>query len=641
LDLKRNDNELYVSATDFGLKMGSGKSLVLTRSSIALTYDKFSTAYTIGSPITASYDIYTIGYSAQNLTLSQGSNRSLQVSPTSINATFDGYTFGASPTAFTYTDGTNTAGIAETGLSLSRGDNSLFIKPASAGLDIGASKHVYLSKSSLDVKYSNYEAAFSESKSLSFTDGTHSFALSNTGLSMSDGTKSIKLVDNAGSPGIELVNGADKFALSQTGFEVKYGGKRYAVNQTEFIRVDIDAQRYVQVMNDGVEFVQGDYQFILGGSTNYVELTDGSRSVALTQDEKILVTDGVYKGSLSKNLTVEFTDGVRTLELLKDDHYLTYKQDVYTFGIRGAAGSKPGIDFSNSENTFFVEGESSSNVSAGVTNAQFGTLSVSVNSTKDVKAKLTSPTGSVYGFDVTNGKLKLINGTDNPPVPQGLTGAPTIPAQDGPTHNTNSISSEAGGSIKGTVSIYYDSRNKHFLMNAAVAGNTPVCIKGAMAMDVSPGQFNLDIGTEQQRIEVYPTCSGFGGGGWLGIHNTNVNLGVFVGWKASASVEIGSSVLGARLNAAASAELGVKASLVLDPFKIKSVGIWVDLYAGIWVDYWYPTGSGSFTIAEASLKGTLNAEFNDKTHISGSLDGRITVLEIITASFSMSFDTTI
>jgi hypothetical protein len=184
-------------------------------------------------------------------------------------------------------------------------------------------------------------------------------------------------------------------------------------------------------------------------------------------------------------------------------------------------------------------------------------------------------------------------------------------------------------------------RDKHFLMNAAVAGNSPVCIKGAMALDASPGQFNLDIGTEQQRIEVYPTCSGFGGGGWLGIHNTDVNLGVFVGWRASASVKIGDDVLGARLNAAASAELGVKASLVLDPFKIKSVGIWVDLYAGIGVDYWYPTGSGSFTIAEASLKGTLNAEFNDKTHVSGSLDGKVTVLDIITASFSMSFDSTI
>ncbi|HEV7229939.1 MAG TPA: hypothetical protein VGO45_01345 [Bacteroidia bacterium] len=641
LSLKRNDNELFVSSTNFGLKMGTGKSLMLTRSSIDLAYDKFAASYTSGAAISASYDNYTIGYSAQNITLSQGANRSLQVSPSSLSATFDGYAFSASSTAFTYSDGTNSAGISETGISFARGENSLYIKPAGFGLDLGTTKHVYLTKNSLDVKYNNYEAAFSASKSLSFTDGTRSFALSNTGLSMSDGSKSMKLIDDAGKPAIELDNGSDKFALSQSGFAVDYGGKHYAINQTEFIRVDIDAQRHIELMNDGVKYLDGTYQFILGGGTNYVELTDGTRSIALSQDDKLVMIDGAYSASLSKDLSVDFTDGTRTINLLKGDHYLTYAQAGYTFGIRGAGGSKPGIDFSDSENTFFVEGEANSDVTVGITNNQFGTISATVNSAKDIKAKLSSGASSAYGFAVANGKLELINGSDAPPQPQGLTGTPTIPAQDGPAHLTNSISDEAGGSIKGTVNIFFDSHNKRFLMNAAVAGSNPVCIKGAMALDISPGQFNLDIGTEQQRIEIFPTCSGFGGGGWLGIHNTNVNLGVFVGWKASASVKIGSDILGARLNAYAGAELGIKASLVLDPFKINSAGVWVSLYAGISADYWYPTGSGSITIAEASLKGTLNIYFEDKTRVTGSLDGSITVLDIISASFSMGFDTTI
>jgi hypothetical protein len=641
LSLKRNDNELFVSNTNFGLKMGAGKSLLLTRSSIELAYDKFAASYTSGAAISASYDNFTIGYSAQNLSLSQGANRSLQVSPTSLSASFDGYTFSASPTAFTYSDGTNSAGIAETGISFARGDNSLFLKSTGFGLDVGATKHVYLTKNSLDVKYNNYEAAFSASKSLSFTDGTRSFALSNTGVAMSDGSKSMKLIDDGGKPGIELDNGSDKFALNQSGFAVDYGGRHYAINQTEFIKVDIDAQRHIELMNDGVKYVDGTYQFILGGGTNYVELTDGTRSIALSQDDKLVILDGAYAASLSKNLEVDFTDGTRTISILKGDHYLTYAQAGYTFGIRGAGGSKPGIDFSNSDDTFFVEGEANSDVTVGLTNQQFGTISASVNSSKDIKAKLSSGASSAYGFAVANGKLELINGSDTPPQPQGLTGTPTIPAQDGPAHLTNSISDEAGGSIKGTVNIFFDSHNKRFLMNAAVAGTNPVCIKGAMALDASPGQFNLDIGTEQQRIEVYPTCSGFGGGGWLGIHNTNVNLGVFVGWKASASVKIGSDILGGRLNAYAGAELGIKASLVLDPFKINSAGVWVDLYAGISVDYWYPTGSGSLTIAEASLRGTLNIYFQDKTRVTGSLDGSITILDIISASFSMGFDTTI
>jgi hypothetical protein len=179
------------------------------------------------------------------------------------------------------------------------------------------------------------------------------------------------------------------------------------------------------------------------------------------------------------------------------------------------------------------------------------------------------------------------------------------------------------------------------MLSAAVAGNSPVCIKGAMALDISPGQFHLDLGTEQQRVEIFPLCSGFGGGGWLGIHNTNVDLGVFVGWKGGASVTIGSDVIGASLSAQASAELGVKCNLDLDPFKINRAGVWVEIYAGIYAKYWAVGVSGSLTIAEIYLKGTLDVEFNDKTKVSGSLDGRINLLDIITASFGMSFSTEI
>lgn len=642
LALKRDQNEMYVGPTNFGLKMGSGKSLDLTRNSIHIVYDQFAAAYTAGSAISASYDNYSFAFANQKLSLSQGTSRKLEVSPSSLGVIFDGYSFNASPTAFDFTDGTNSAAIAQTGISLSRGSNTLFLNDTNFGVNIGASKHVYLTKSSLDVKYDNYLAAFSTSKSLSFSDGTHNFALSNAGLSMSDGNKSISVLDKNGKPAIKLVNGADNFELDQSGFAVEYAGKRYAVNENEYLNVNIDAQRHIEVLNNGLKYVEGDYQFILGGDDNYVELKDAARSFALSKDEKLIYTEGAYIASLSKNLAVEFSDGTRNITLLKDQHYLTYAQNGYSFGIRGAGGSKPGIDFSNSDYTFFVEGARNTDVTVGVTSAQFGTISASVNSAKDIKAKLSSGANSAYGFMVNNGKLELINGAETAPQPQNLAGAPSIPAQDGPAHLTNSIADEAGGSIKGEATLYFDSKNKHFMMTAAVAGTKPVCITGAMAMDVSPGQFHLDIGTEQQRVEIYPTCSGFGGGGWLGIHNTNVDLGAFFGWKAEASVKIGSNEIGARLTAKAGAELGVKANLNLDPFKINSAGVWVELYAGIYAKYWYPIdGGGSCTIAEASLKGELNLYFEDKTRITGSLEGRITVLEIITASFSMGFDTTI
>jgi hypothetical protein len=641
LSLARDDKSLFVGPANFGLKLGEGKSLTLTKTSIDVNYDKFSASYTARGPISASFDTYGFAYDAGKLTLQANAQRKLEISSEGLGVNFDGYALNASPTQFTYSDGTNTAAISASGLALGIGSNSLFINQEQFGLDIGGTKHVYLTRNSLDVKYDNYQAAFSTTKSLSFSDGTRSFALSPTGLEMNDGDKRIAVVDDGGKPAIELKSGTNLFQLSQRGFAVEFGGKRYAVNDQEFLKIEIDAQRRIEVMNNGVKYVDGTTEFILGGDENLVELKDDTRSIALSKTEKLVMKDGAYMASLSKQLEVEFTDGVRSVSLLKGTNYLTYEQSGYKFGIRGANGGKPGIDFSNSDYSFFLEGERNKDVTVGVTSAQFGTFSATVNSQKNILASLSTSATQAYGFAVKNGKLNMINGTAANPVPEPLAGAPSIPASDGPQYLTNSISADAGGSIKGTADIFFDSRNQHFMMSAAVAGNKPICIKGAMALDVSPGHFSLDIGTEEQRIEIYPTCTGFGGGGWLGIHDNNLDVGVFAGWKASATVSVGSDIIGASLTAAAGAELGVRANLDLDPFKIKNAGVWIDLYAGLYAKYWAVGASGSLTIAELRLHGQLMLYFEDKTRITGSLDGSICILDIITADFGMSFDTTI
>jgi hypothetical protein len=641
LSLARDDKSLFVGPANFGLKLGEGKSLTLTKSSIAVNYDKFSAAYTAGGPISASFDTYGFAYDAGKLTLQANAQRKLEISSDGLGVNFDGYALSASSSEFTYSDGTNTAAISAAGLALGIGSNSLFINQNQFGLDIGGTKHVYLTRNSLDVKYDNYQAAFSTTKSLSFSDGTRSFALSASGLEMNDGDKRIAVIDDGGKPAIELKSGTNLFQLSQRGFAVEFGGKRYAVNDQEFLKVEIDAQRHIEVMNNGVKYVDGTTEFILGGDDNLVELKDDTRSIALSKTEKLVMKDGAYMASLSKQLEVEFTDGVRSVSLLKGTNYLTYEQSGYKFGIRGANLGKPGIDFSNGDYSFFLEGERNKDVTVGVTSAQFGTFSATVNSQKNILASLSTSATQAYGFAVKNGKVNMINGTAANPVPEQLAGAPSIPASDGPQYLTNSISADAGGSIKGTADIFFDSRNQHFMMSAAVAGKSPVCISGAMALDVSPDNFSLDIGTEAQRIEIYPTCTGFGGGGWLGIHNNNLDVGVFAGWKASATVSVGSDIIGASLTAAAGAELGVRANLDLDPFKIKSAGVWVDLYAGLYAKYWAVGASGSLTIAELRLHGQLMLYFEDQTRITGSLDGSICILDIITADFGMSFDTTI
>jgi hypothetical protein len=642
LQLQRDDNELFVSDEEFGLQVGSNKRLALTRNSIDVDYDDFSLSYEAGESITASIGEYSMGYDDSKLTLKQGTARSLEVSEEGVDVSFDGYSFGATPTSFTYTDGTNSASISEDGLELARGDNELFISDEAFGIRIGESKSVSVTSSSLAVQYDNYTASFSAGESLSFSDGTRSFALSNDGLEMADGDKSIAVFDDNGLPGIRLTNGADLFELSQSGFAIEYDGKRYAVNETENLTVEIDETRSLQLMSNGLKYVEGSYEFIIGGDENVVELKEGeSRSIALTNDDKLVVRDGSYYGSLSKDLEVVLTDGERRFALMEGDNYLSYSQDGYDFNITGANGADPGLSFSNGDFGFAVSGQKNSNVSVAVTHSSFGTISASVESTKDMQLLMQSSASSVYGFIVDNGSISMVNGSmPQPPTPEHLDGAPTIPAQDGPQHLTNSIADDAGGAIRGEANIFFDSRQKRFMMTAAVAGNSPVCIKGAMAMDVSPGQFHLDIGTEQQRVEIFPTCSGFGGGGWFGIHNANVDVGVFAAWRASASVSIGTDAVGASLSAEAGAELGVRANLTLDPFKINNAGVWVELYAGLYASYWFLGSSGSLTIAEIRLRGDLMVYFEAKTRVTGSLSGSIIILDIIEEDFDMSFNTT-
>jgi hypothetical protein len=231
-----------------------------------------------------------------------------------------------------------------------------------------------------------------------------------------------------------------------------------------------------------------------------------------------------------------------------------------------------------------------------------------------------------------------------PPSPEYLEGSGSVEAMDGPQYLTNSIADEAGGAIRGKAELSFNSKTSHLVANAAVAGNSPVCIEGAMALDVSPSRFKLDIGTESQRVEIFPTCSGFGGGGWFGLEstseNTSVNVGVFVGWRASASVEIGGDACGAGLSAEASAELGARAIADLYPdFAIREAAIWMELYAGLKANYWCVGASGSITIAAISIRGELVAKFNDSsTNVSGTLTGSINILDLIEESFSLGFN---
>jgi hypothetical protein len=613
---------------------------------VTLTYN--GNEYSIskdGEKYAVGYNDYGVSYEAGTLELTQGDNNSLKISTSSVEMNYDNYSFTITENEFTYEDGENEVEISEEKLKLKRGEYGVYVQEDGFGLDIGASKHLYLTETSADFKYNSYEAKFVDNQSLSLTDGTRSLQVTEESFLISDGSKSMEMGQKDDAPYIKLTNDADFFEVSTTGFAIEYDGKRYAISETENLNIEVDDQSYVEIMNNGVKYVYDDKEFIIGGNDNFIEIKDSERSFSLTQEGAIAYNEGSYSASLSQDFEVNFSDGTRDIVIFSENEYFSYNQSDYGFKIRKPQGNRPkGVEVNVQGYSVFVEGESNKDVTVGVSGPNMGEMSVSVDAKKDIAARFKDGQ-SVYGFIKQGSTFTPINGTEPAePEPEYLAGSGSAEAMDGPTLITNSISGEAGGRIKGKAELSYNSATNTFIANAAVAGTSPVCIEGAMSLKVTSDEFALNIGTEQQRIEIYPTCTGFGGGGWLGLVSnstaTTIDVGVFAGWKAGGTVSIGTSTVGASLTATASAELGVAAKAEIIPdFKLLEAKVWVDIKAELRAGYWFIGSSGSFTIAALGLSGNLAVKFEDKTNVSGQLSGYINILDVIEESFNMGFNT--
>lgn len=669
-----------VSSTELSFTEGE-KQLIVSEQRSYLAYDAQNSLEFTGGVLTASHDDKTFTLSDEKEITYSDPDRSLAISPEGMSLSEAGKSVNLSPgemeiilsadkklkitdhllnlqyeqnevklgsDALYFSDGTQTIDLSQDALTLSQDENSIYLSPSAFGLTYGANKSLSIDKAEQKVSfvYDDIQAAFSSGESLSFTDGTRSFELGTTGLSMTDGDKGLAVLNEDGEQAIELTSGDDRFFVNNSGFSIDYSGKHFAINDEEYLHVDIDESRFIEVTNNSAIYSDNGTELIIGGDDNFLELKSGTQSIALTQDEKLAFVDGNYSATLSKELEIEMTDGERTIGLFTPTHYVTYEQGDYELGIRGGSGgNKPGIDVTAYGHTIYVEGERSKDVTIGVESPDFGEVAFTVDAQRNIETRFISG-ADVYGFIKDEAGITPILGTEPvPPEPEYLEGSGTVEAMDGPSHLTNSIADEGGGSIRGQIELSFDSKNSRFVANAAVAGTSPVCIEGALALDVSPSNFKLDIGTEEQKIQIFPTCSGFGGGGWFGLESnssaTTVDVGIFVGWRAEAGVSIGGSVCGAGLSVEASAELGVKAKAdILPEFHLREAGIWLDLYVAIKARWWALGVSGSLTLAEAGLSGELLAKFlDDETQVSGRLSGYITILEIISASFDMSFNT--
>ncbi len=176
---------------------------------------------------------------------------------------------------------------------------------------------------------------------------------------------------------------------------------------------------------------------------------------------------------------------------------------------------------------------------------------------------------------------------------------------------------------------------------AEVHKSTALCAHGNLHFDISDNDFNLNLGTRETPVVVQPGCllglTRYEG--YLGVTSSNIQLylGFHTGLHLALNfTPVSGCTLG--LDAKAGYYANVFADIYYNPdFYVNEATLNAGMYASIKV-----TSSGSvcgdheFTIASASLDGTLSYKNSPHPNISGSLSGEATFLDVVTTSFTFN-----
>ena len=560
--------------------------------------------------------------------LKTADSKSLSINPSGASLIYDDYKIAFDKVeGLSYKDADRSLAFSGEGIEIVEGDYKLgFTNDSRLELSNGSNKHLEINRDGLEVKYDDKKFALGKEVGLSYADNDRSFELGRTGLEVDFEGYMIKAKEVAGKPAIEMSKGKNAFMYSegQASFiqgsnSLKFGGENY-------FALDYDG-KVIKGSASQVSYEEKDLLIAFGGEENFINLAQGSRSLKVTKEKELILQEDDTKVLVAADQRLELTDGTRTIKLGGDD-IVSYTESSNTYRLFSPASGQFGVGITQGDYGLALTG-GKSKPAAFTVNSPYGDLTLSSDQSSNI--------GLTYGGNtLKTGKqgISWESADGSNPMeaePEQLETAANVD-YSGPQYIGDKITSSSGGLAKGSVQMYYNSGEQHFIANAAVQSVVPPCIKGAMAVEASPETWRIDIGTETQRIEVYPSCSGFGGGGWLNITPTELGLGVFAGWKAGGKVDIGI----ATIKAEAGAELGVKAKVQIEPsFKIKEAGIWVLVYAELSID---PVIGSKFTIAEASLKGTLTMYFEQQTRVNGTLDGYINVCGI-KGGFDMEFNT--
>ena len=560
-----------------------------------------------------------------------GTNSLKFVTGNKLKVKYDKYNLDISKDKASYSDGTYSVNLGGDQLLKLNDKTKTFLvnNDQSVEFNEGTTTDIKVSKTGLDFKYDKYKASFSTSKSLSFTDGTRSFAFAGNKVELKENTKILTLITDATNPSIELSDGSNKLKMSKTNAELIYGSNSLKIDKDAKLGIVYNGHN-INVDSEKASYSKGSLKATVGGG-NIVSVSEGNRSLTLTKKADIELVDGKYKAALNySSKSLSLTDGTHTVKAGGKD-LLSYSQAKYEIAFFKGASSQYGLRGKYDGTELAVEGGKGKKVKVIAKNSSIGTLAVSSNIKKDI----------IFDYAKGSDDLKIETGskdfkaTGSLASKLGIPGGSSAnlpkkgPAQKGPKYLKTKITS-GSAAVVGKVKMHYDSGKDYLLLTGAMSGQKPVCISGSLVIESKKGNWDVKIGSEKKKIEIYPTCTGFGGGGYLAMNKTSTEIVVFGGFKAGGCVDIGI----ADICANASLEITAGVKFTYSPsFKFNYAMVAADFRASITVDPPWPVSK--FTIGAVRLYGKLKADF-DKDLISGELKGRATILGC-SKGFDMDF----
>ncbi len=638
------------------LKDGTSKELEISTNGLKVKYDAYNMAIDATKKEFSYADAtYGMSFSPTEVKLndatraiklkadksfefSEGKTKKLLLSKDEVNVTYDNYTaaFGTNK-SLSFSDGKKSFVATTNGLSLSDGTKTIKLNTdKSASYADGTSKFVKIDPEGVDLKYDTYTASFNKSKDLNFSDGSNSFALNPNKMELKTGTNSVALENKNGVKSISASDGTNSASFASTGTAtVLYGSNTIRVNGTKMLELEVSKHK-VAIDKGSASYTDGDVLLALGEGNDLLKASKGTRSLAITKDSDLELKDGKYLASVSYNKkSLKLSDGTRTVTAGGTTNLISYQEAGYLVSFYKATSGQYGLKGAYSGSSVAVEAGRGKDIKVIAANSSLGEIAVSGNSKKDIildykkgSDDLKIVTGS-KSFDISGSLLSKV-------VPGGGVGAkdPKLakkgPAQKGPKYLKKKITDGKAG-VKGKVKMHYDSHKDYLLISGAVASANPICINGTMVIESKKGDWKVEIGSKAKHIEVYPTCAGFGGGGFLLMDKKTTEVGIYGGFKAGGCVGIGIADICAR----ASLTIFAEAKFTYSPsFAINHVMVGADFRASLTVEPPWPLSN--FTIGGVRLHGQLKADF-DKNNISGKLNGSATILGC-SKGFDMNFN---